>query len=79
MQCPLKLAIRRAQQADIVAEVTAAMAAAGDEEILIRVDTSVGVLRERSVGWLVKAYNEVNNPEMVKKVSSGQKINCRRS
>jgi hypothetical protein len=68
IQRPFKLAIKQAQHADIVEETLRLLQAGVDPEN-VRLDTSIGTLRDRSVGWLVKAYNKINKPSIVKKVS----------
>jgi hypothetical protein len=62
-----KLALRQAQHADIV-DKTLRLLQDGVDPENIRLDTSIGTLRDRSVGWLVKAYNKINKPSIVKKV-----------
>jgi hypothetical protein len=73
IQRPFKLAIKQAQHADIVEETLHLLQSGVDPEN-VRLDTSIGTLRDRSVGWLVKAYNKINNPSMVKKVGIHLKL-----
>jgi hypothetical protein len=71
MQRVLKQAITRAQSTDLVAEVSRAIAA-GVEACEIRIDTTIGVLRDRSVQWILKAHEITNTPILVKAVSNFQ-------
>jgi hypothetical protein len=36
----------------------------------VHLDTSIGILQDRSIEWLLKAYNKINNPSMVKRLVS---------
>ncbi|KAK7676989.1 hypothetical protein QCA50_020018 [Cerrena zonata] len=67
-----KAAIRQAQHEDVVKE-TIEQLEKGIHPSQVRLDTRLGVLRERSVGWLVRAYNVINKPEIVLKAF----LNCR--
>jgi DDE superfamily endonuclease len=67
IQRPLKQIIRRCQNADIVEETLVSLRA-GVLPLDVRIDTSVVTLRDRSVGWLVTAYDELNHPDIIKKV-----------
>lgn len=58
--------MRRSSHSDIVAEVTAQLADTKIKEV--RLDVTIGTLRDRSLGWLVKAYHDINNSELIKKV-----------
>ncbi|KAJ7150105.1 hypothetical protein C8R43DRAFT_819544, partial [Mycena crocata] len=33
-------------------------------------DTKIGVLRDASVGWIWEGYKAIENPELIKKVST---------
>ncbi|TFY78950.1 hypothetical protein EWM64_g5062 [Hericium alpestre] len=79
IQRVLKHEIHRTSRADIVAEVlqhlesleAEALEAAGSSDELdvsaIQLDKKIGILRDRSVGWLVRAHEIVNHPEFVQK------------
>jgi hypothetical protein len=68
MQRVLKQAITRAQSSDVVAEVSDAIEA-GVDAGEIRIDTTIGTLRNRSVQWLLKAHELTNSSVLVKAVS----------
>jgi hypothetical protein len=66
IQRPLKHVVKQAQHAAIVDETLSLLedgVAPGD----LRLDTTVGTLRDRSVCWMVKAHQAINNPLIVKK------------
>jgi hypothetical protein len=63
----LKLSIRRAAHRDIVKEVSDQIAK--DDEI-IKLDTTLGTLRNRAVGWVVDAIHEINKKEIIMKVNT---------
>lgn len=69
IQRVFKHSIRRAVRADMIAE---ALVAIQKEELgkisAIHLTKSLPVIRDRSVGWLHKAYHAVNDPAFVKKV-----------
>jgi hypothetical protein len=69
LQRLLKLEIKRRQHADIVEE-TLALLRKGTPPSELKLDTKIGTLRNRSINWLVHAYNAVNKPDIVKKVGS---------
>ncbi|KAJ7149283.1 hypothetical protein C8R43DRAFT_828505, partial [Mycena crocata] len=66
IQRVLKLSMKRSAHRDIVDEATKQLAAGipADE---LKLDTTVGTLRNRSVGWVVQAFHDVNKPELIKK------------
>ncbi|TDL14855.1 hypothetical protein BD410DRAFT_845671 [Rickenella mellea] len=72
IQRPLKLSIKRSQNADIVQE-TLAQLEQGKPATQVRLDTTVGTLRDRTMNWLVTAYHHVNKPDIVKKAFAGCK------
>lgn len=66
IQRVLKQSLKQSAHADMVAEVQTQLA---DPKITeIRLSMTVGILRDRSLGWLVKAYHDINKPELIKKV-----------
>lgn len=62
-----KHSIRRSQLDDIVREMTAHLERGGTPETL-KLDTTIGTLRDRSPRWFIKAYKDTDNPELVRKV-----------
>ncbi|KAJ7100367.1 hypothetical protein C8R44DRAFT_641928, partial [Mycena epipterygia] len=60
----LKLSIKRSAHRDIVDEALGQIQA-GKAAHDIRLDTTVGTLRDRSVGWIVQAINDINDPTTV--------------
>ncbi|KAF8631364.1 hypothetical protein AX17_005130 [Amanita inopinata Kibby_2008] len=66
IQQVLKLSLRRSAHRNIVAEVTTHLEGANSEE-LIALDVKLGTLRNRSVAWLVRAYQEPDDPDLIKK------------
>jgi hypothetical protein len=67
MQRPIKQVIRRCRNSDVIEETLASLRT-GADPTTIRVDTTVGTLRDRSAGWILAAYQVLNRPEIVKKV-----------
>ncbi|KAG1843041.1 hypothetical protein F4604DRAFT_1938376 [Suillus subluteus] len=63
---PIKLAIKEFQHADIVNE-TLTQLSSGTVASDIRLDTTKGTLRDRSVRWFVEAYKAVNKTDLIKK------------
>lgn len=73
VQRVFKHAIRRAARADMVAETLEWLANSEDsiDDVSgIYLKKNIAVIRNRSVGWLNKAYHAVNEPNFVKKVST---------
>ena len=74
MQRPIKHAIRQAQHDDVVREAllkishNAVLKSKGQQAEVLKLDTTIGTLRDRSVGWLLKAYKQCNKPAIVSKV-----------
>ncbi|PBL00706.1 hypothetical protein ARMGADRAFT_1073045 [Armillaria gallica] len=66
IQRPLKLSIKKTSHHDIVSDVMKQLENGTDPK-KIQVNTSVGVLRDRSVGWIVNAIRDVSDKEFVKK------------
>ena len=67
IQRPLKQAIARSLNADVIKEVSAQIEH-GTEPGTVRLDTSLPTLHNRTVGAIVKAYKAVNNRVLVLKV-----------
>ncbi|KAJ7469783.1 hypothetical protein B0H11DRAFT_1650322, partial [Mycena galericulata] len=60
----LKLSIKRSAHRDIVTEALAQIKA-GKPADEIRLDTTVGTLRNRSVGWIAQAIQDLNDPTII--------------
>ncbi len=67
IQRPLKHSMKRSYHADVVQEVLDQLDRGEDE---ITVAKKLPILRDRSVGWIWNAYNVLNRPETVQKVSN---------
>ena len=67
VQRPLKLAVRRSALSDIV-DHTMGQLSSGVSPSQITFEKRLPVVRNRSVGWLVNAYEAINNPEIIQKV-----------
>ncbi|KAI0085211.1 hypothetical protein BDY19DRAFT_857522, partial [Irpex rosettiformis] len=66
IQRPLKHAIRKAAHKHVVDE-TLAKLDEGQEASEIRLDKTIGTMRDRSVEWMIKGYEAINDPEFVRK------------
>ncbi|KAI0070338.1 hypothetical protein K474DRAFT_1608898 [Panus rudis PR-1116 ss-1] len=66
MQRPYKLAIKRSQLQDIVNE-TLEHLHSGAEATQLRLDNTIGTLRDRSVSWFLNAFRDINDPLLIKK------------
>jgi len=62
-----KHSTRNSAHEDVVKEVLEKLEQ-GDSVQSIAVDAKLKILRNRTVGWLWKAYTQLNKPEIVKKV-----------
>ncbi|KAF7798423.1 hypothetical protein EIP86_009644 [Pleurotus ostreatoroseus] len=62
----VKITIRQSQHEDIMSE-TLTQLNAGVAPAEVKLDLTLGVLRDRSVKWLVDAYHAVNDQTLVKK------------
>jgi len=60
-----KHSLKRSYHQDVVAEILEQIDN-GDENIIV--EKKLGILRDRSVGWLWDAYGTLNNEQTVKKV-----------
>lgn len=67
IQRVLKHALKRACHVDIVAE-TVRQLEDGSSAEAVHLDSRVGTLRDRSVNWMLKAYDACNNKDLVEKV-----------
>lgn len=63
----MKLSIRRSAHRDVVNEV-ATQISSGQKNI--KLDVTVGTLRNRAVRWVVDAIHEISKPELVLKVKN---------
>jgi hypothetical protein len=61
----MKLSIKRAAHRDIVDEVSAQIASGED----IKLDVTLGTLRDRAVGWIVNSIRDISNEALVCKAS----------
>lgn len=61
-----KHSIRRSQLEDIVREMSFHLEGGGTPETL-KLDTTIGTLRDRSPHWFVKAYNDTNDRDLILK------------
>lgn len=68
IQRVLKQSMKRSAHKDIVDE-TIAHLDAGTPLGMFKLDTTLGTLRDRSVGWILNAYNDINKKELIMKVS----------
>jgi hypothetical protein len=73
IQRVFKHSVKRSALTDLVKEVKEKVEEEREKGVPLRLSSAVGVLRDRSVSWLVDAYHAVNNPELCAKVSK----NCR--
>lgn len=67
IQRVLKQSIKRAAHKDIVEEATTHLES-GNNVSTIKLDTKLGTLRDRSVGWIANAIREVNKKDLIMKV-----------
>lgn len=67
IQRPMKHAIRRSAHHHVIQE-TLQQLNGGIAATQIRLNTKIGVLRNRSVEWLVDGYNAINRTDLVQKV-----------
>ena len=65
VQRPLKLSIRKSYHEDIVAEFVGQL---NNGSTILKINDSIGVLRDRSVGWIWNAFLVLKNKELIKKV-----------
>lgn len=69
IQRVLKQSIKRSAHKDIVEETTSHLES-GTFACTIKLDTKLGTLRDRSVGWIANAIQDVNRKDLIMKVSS---------
>lgn len=67
VQRVFKLAVKRAQHADIVEE-SLLLLKKDEAAPVIRLDTTLPTLRDRSLQWLIDGYRAINKPDVVKQV-----------
>ena len=65
----LKIAIKKSSHADVVEE-TLSKLKDGMSPASVQVQKKLGILRDRSVKWLVDGYKAINKADIVKKVST---------
>lgn len=66
IQRPFKLAIKRAQLEDVVAETMSQLGKRGRDGI-VKLDVTIGTLRKRSVAWLLSAHDAISDAGFVRK------------
>ena len=71
VQRVMKLSIKRSAHCDIVDEVSAQLASGTKD---LRLDVTLGTLRDRAVGWVVNAIREISNKVLVCKASQELEI-----
>lgn len=70
IQRPFKLSVKRSYHEDIVSELLEQIDGCEEgQAVTFHFKDQVGFLRDRSVRWLWNAFNAVNKPALVKKVS----------
>jgi hypothetical protein len=77
IQRPLKLAIKQCQQNDLV-QTTLLQLESGIDPSQIKVDATLGTLRESAVSWLVSAYHQINKPDIICQVRQFMSSICSR-
>jgi hypothetical protein len=65
IQRVLKLSMQQSAHRDVVKEVQDQLTKGVTD---IKVDTTVGTLRDRSVGWVVNAIHDLDHPDLILKV-----------
>ncbi len=70
LQHVMKLSIKRACHRDMVKEVSEQLEK--DPDVVMKLDTSIGTLCNRSLGWIVAAVHDTSNRELIQKVSRPQ-------
>jgi hypothetical protein len=68
VQLPVKHSLKKSAHEDIVNEVLRQLEA-GVSPQKVTIDSGIKVMRNRTVGWLWRAYSTVNKPDIIKKVS----------
>jgi hypothetical protein len=68
VQLPIKHSLKRSAHKDIVNEVLRQLEAGASPQ-KVTIDSGIKVMRNQTVGWLWRAYNTVNKPDIIKKVS----------
>jgi hypothetical protein len=68
IQRVLKQSMKRSAHKDIVDECMAHLDSA-TPDVAFKLDTTLGTLRDRCVGWILNVYHDVNKKELVLKVS----------
>lgn len=67
IQRVLKQSMKRSAHKDIVDETTRHLES-GKPAASFKLDTTLGTLRDRAVGWMVKAYEDINRKDLIQKV-----------
>jgi hypothetical protein len=71
VQRPFKLAIKRSQHTDIVEE-SLSLLKKDEAAHVIRLDTTLPTLCDKSLCWLINSYHAINKPHIVKQVCRSQ-------
>lgn len=74
IQRVLKQSLKRSSHRDLVREVSEQLDKMSSAEV--KLDVTVGTLRDRSLGWLVEAYHDINKPVLIKKVQPYTHLSC---
>ena len=69
IQRVLKQSLKRSAHKDIVNETTRHLES-GKPSTSFKLDTTLGTLQDWAVGWMVQAYDDINNESLIKKVST---------
>ncbi|EKM53118.1 uncharacterized protein PHACADRAFT_259291 [Phanerochaete carnosa HHB-10118-sp] len=78
IQRPLKHTVRRAAHHYKFQE-TLSLLQPGVDAVNVQLDRTIGVARDRSIEWMVRAYEAISNVDLVKKVSELYLEMCARS
>jgi hypothetical protein len=74
IQRPMKQCMKRSSHKDVVEEASALLNRGGSKEAadptVLKLDTTVGTLRNRCIGWMVDAYHGCNKKDLILKVES---------
>jgi hypothetical protein len=70
VQRPFKLAVKQSQHADIVDESLSLLKKNDAAAAVIRLDTTLPMLRDILLHWLINGYHAINKPDIVRQVST---------
>jgi hypothetical protein len=66
IQRPFKLAIKKAQLEDVITELSTHLNGGGTADTL-KLDVTIGTLRDRCVKWFICAHDAISNPIFIRK------------